>query len=158
MVGRAKARWVTAVLGAVGLVAASAMLAWAAPSTVHRGAAAAAYCLPSEKANKKQARDQAVSVAADARAGVAGATAALARAQRAAKALAVVQARARKIYFRLHASKKLRASFVARQTKAAKRLHARVAAATAALARARAAAAAAAAVAAVAQAAYGRCA
>ncbi|MFL5955223.1 MAG: hypothetical protein ACJ76I_14060 [Gaiellaceae bacterium] len=157
MNGRARARWVTAVLGAVGLVAASAMLAWAAPRTVHRGAAAAAYCLPSEKANKKQARDQAVETAGEARAAVVRATAALAKARRAARALAAAQLRAKQAYFATHASKRLRAAFVAKQAKATKHARAKVAAATAALARARTAAANAAAAAAAAQAVYGRC-
>jgi hypothetical protein len=95
-----KSRLALAVVGATGLVASFAVLAFAAPSVSHTGAAASAYCLPSDLANRKQDLAAATAKTGAAAAAAAAANAAVVRQRRAVTALGKRQKIAKTAYWK----------------------------------------------------------
>ncbi|MDX6475562.1 MAG: hypothetical protein QOH95_1073 [Gaiellaceae bacterium] len=93
------------------------MLAVAAPGVSHRGASAAVYCVPSEKANRKAQLDRAKSVTATASGSAARAAALVKKVRKTLAGLPKLQAKAKKAYFKKHHSAKARAKFVKAQHK-----------------------------------------
>jgi hypothetical protein len=150
-------RLVFAALGAVGLVASFAMLAVAAPSVAHRGATAAVYCLPSEKASRKQHLDQAKSVSASAATAATRAAALVTKLRKAVAALVKRQANAKKAYWKTHKSARPRGTFLGAQAKALKKAKTSLANAVSASSAAQQAAARARTAQVTAQAAYDQC-
>ena len=153
-----KALKLAAVLaGAVGLVSSFAVLAYAAPSTVHQGASASAYCFPSDKANRKQARDAAEQASASAAQVLADANAGVTKRRKALAALIAAQKVAKTAYYKTHKRAAQRAAFVEAQKKALAKAEAALKKAQEIASNARSAAASAASAASSAQAAYGQC-
>jgi hypothetical protein len=125
-----KLKLVFAALGAAGVMASFTMLAVAAPGVVHRGASAAVYCLPSEKANRKAQLDRAKSVTASATTSAARAAAVVKKVKKSLADLTGRQTRAKRAYFKTHHSTRARAKFVAAQHKALLKVKASLKAAT----------------------------
>ena len=152
-----KIRLALAVLGVAGIVSSFAVLATAAPTVAHRGAAAAVYCLKSEKANRKNTLDAAKRAAATATTSAGRRAATVTKARKAAAALAARQAKAKIAYWKTHRSTKLRHAFQISQKKDLARAQSTLKAALRAHAAAKTAAARAQARQRAAQAAYGQC-
>jgi siroheme synthase len=112
-----KIRLALAVLGVAGIVSSFAVLATAAPTVAHRGAAAAVYCLKSEKAHRKNTLDAATQAAATATRSAVRKAATVTKARKAAAALVARQAKAKIAFWRAHRSTKLRRAFQISQKK-----------------------------------------
>jgi hypothetical protein len=119
-----KLRLGVAILAGAGVVGSFTVLAVAAPEVEHRGAAAAVYCFPKDKAARKASLDHAKSAASDADAAAQAAAEAVKNARNALTRLVSTQAKARAAYWKTHRQPKQRAAFLAAQMKAQAKLKA----------------------------------
>jgi hypothetical protein len=111
-------RLVLALLAAAGVVATLAVLAVAAPAVSHRGAAAATYCFPSDKQDRKAALDSANAAVASAQSLIRTRGAAVTAAKTALKNLVKAQARAKAAYFKKYKGPHKRQLFLKAQRNA----------------------------------------
>src|SRR5260370_42042513 len=115
MVRLSKLRLGVALLAAAGVVGSFAVLAIAAPDLSHRGAAAAVYCFPKDKAGRKAALATAKAAASDADAAAQAADATVTKTRKTLTNLVASQAKAKAAYWKTHRQAKLRAAFLAAQ-------------------------------------------